>query len=71
MDLSHAHVLFICNNVLDTGAAWIDLCISHLLPNGQIKLNKQWGKSLTFYLIYLTLYNNSFKKTALATSCVL
>ena len=63
MDQGLAHVLFICNNVLDTGAAWIDLCISHLLPNGQIKLNRHKGKSLTFYLIYLTLYNNSFEKT--------
>ena len=41
MDLGHVHVLYICNNVFDIGAAWKDLCISHLLPNGQIKHNKQ------------------------------
>ena len=30
-----AHVLHICNNVLDTGAAWKDLCTLHLLPDGR------------------------------------
>ena len=33
--------LYICNNVFDTGAALKDLCISHLLLNGQIKHNKR------------------------------
>ena len=28
MDLGLVHVLYICNNMLDTGAAWRDLCIS-------------------------------------------
>ena len=41
MDLGHAHVLCICNNVFDTGAAWKDLCISYLSLNGEIKHNKQ------------------------------
>ena len=63
MDLGHAHVLYICNNVFDTGAAWKDLYISHLLPNGQIKHNKQSGKSITFYLIHFIQCNNSFEKT--------
>ena len=63
MDLGHAHVLYICNNLFDTGAALKDLCISHLLLNGQIKHNKRQGKSLTFYLIYFTQCKNSFEKT--------
>ena len=35
----------------------------NLFPNGQIKHNKWYGKSLTFYLFYLTQCNNSFEKT--------